>query len=157
MAKSNLMNTNINNILETFKVGIFLRYNQQDVTFLNFMYFNSTLQLSGGTSTHHQELGLYIQILLLTVAIMVGMKLVLVFVKPCCYLLRSWSGWNSFWYLSNLAATCCIHGWVGTRSGVCQTLLLPAAIMVGMEQVPSQPLLQQGLTNTRSCQYTPSS
>jgi hypothetical protein len=29
---------------------------------------------------------------------------------------------------------------VHTPSGICQTLLLPAIIMVGMERVPSQPL-----------------
>jgi hypothetical protein len=40
------------------------------------------VHVSGGTSTHHQELGLCIQLL--------------VFVKPCCYLLRSWLGWNWF-------------------------------------------------------------
>jgi hypothetical protein len=39
--------------------------------------FNKALHVSGGTSNHHQELGLYIQLL--------------VFVKPCCYLWWSWS------------------------------------------------------------------
>jgi hypothetical protein len=42
------------------------------------IYFTKALHVSGGTSTHHQEFGLCIQLL--------------VFVKPCCYLLRSWLG-----------------------------------------------------------------
>jgi hypothetical protein len=41
--------------------------------FSQFIYFNNAVHVSGVTSTHHQELGLYIQLL--------------VFVKPCCYLL----------------------------------------------------------------------
>jgi hypothetical protein len=45
--------------------------------FSQLIYFNNALHISGGTSTHHQELRLYIQLL--------------VFVKPCCYRLRSWS------------------------------------------------------------------
>jgi hypothetical protein len=60
---------------------IFLIYNQQDVTPLNLFFFNNAVHVSGGTSIHNQELRLYIQLL--------------VFVKPCCYLLRSWLGWNS--------------------------------------------------------------
>jgi hypothetical protein len=55
---------------QTKHVSVFLIYNQQDVTFLN---FNNALHVSDGTSIHLQELGLYIQLL--------------VSVKPCCYLL----------------------------------------------------------------------
>jgi hypothetical protein len=58
---------------------IFLRYNQQDVT-SQFIYLNNSVHVSGGTSTHHQELRLHIQLL--------------VSVKLCCYLLRLWLGWN---------------------------------------------------------------
>jgi hypothetical protein len=86
--------------------------------FSQFIYFSKALHISGGTSTHHQEHRLYIQLL--------------VFVKPCCFLLPSRVGWNymfrvenppiirstdctySFWYLSNPAASCCHQGWDGT-------------------------------------------
>jgi hypothetical protein len=56
--------------------------------FSQFIYFSNTLHVSGGTSTHHQELGLYVWLL--------------VFAKPCCYLLRSWLGWN---WLKTMIAT----------------------------------------------------
>jgi hypothetical protein len=48
-----------------------------------YLYLETALHVSGGTSTHHQErIQLYLQHL--------------VFVTPYCYLPLSWKSWNRF-------------------------------------------------------------
>jgi hypothetical protein len=61
------------------------KFNSQDATNKTprlsiYLFRQNALHVSGSSSAHHQELKLYIQLL--------------VFVKPCCYLLLSWLGWN---------------------------------------------------------------
>jgi hypothetical protein len=47
---------------------MFPKCNQQDATFSEFIYFNKyALHVSGGSSAHHQELKLYIQLLVFVI------------------------------------------------------------------------------------------
>jgi hypothetical protein len=71
-----LVDIHISVLLQIYSLGT-----TNKMSFFQFIYFNNTVHVSVGTSTHHLELGLFIQLL--------------VFVKPCCYLLRSWLAWNA--------------------------------------------------------------
>jgi hypothetical protein len=80
---------------------IFLTYIQPTrCHFSQFIYFSNALHVLDGTSTHHQELRLCIQLP--------------VFLKPCCYLLRSWLGWN--WSECPVASV--LHLQQGTQTSV---------------------------------------